>query len=514
MNRFVLFSLSLLLLASGGIASAGLKLPAMIGHHMVLQRDIENPIWGWADPGADVKVVMEGQTLQAKADEKGKWVVKLAPMKGSHYAMRMTIQSGAEQIVLSNIVVGEVWVCSGQSNMQFAVDQAYDADLEVATANYPNIRLITVPQTGTQEVQDDFKGQWDMCTPETVGQFSAVGYYFGRQLHETLGVPIGLIDNSWGGSAAEAWVARDVLEADPRFAAYLDQWKTTEATYDHEKAVAAWKVKVEEAKAAGKPAPRPLSNPLTGQHRPGNLWAGVLNPSIGYGIRGVIWYQGESNAPRAYQYDDLFSLMITEWRKAWGIGDFPFYWVQLADFMAEKDAPGESSWAELREAQSNTLALPNTGQAVIYDLGEGRDIHPRNKQNVGKRLARIALARDYGVNLVYQSPSYQSMAVTENKAVLTFTNVGGGLYSFDTPDAVGFAVAGEDKVWHAAVGKIVGADKVEVSCPEVAVPVAVRYAWADNPVATLRNREGLPVDPFRSDDWPLSTEPQPVSTPQ
>ncbi|MBP6784744.1 MAG: hypothetical protein KA152_13200, partial [Verrucomicrobiales bacterium] len=345
-------------------------------------------------------------------------------------------------------------------------------------------------------------------------QFSAVGYYFGRQLHETLGVPIGLIDNSWGGSAAEAWVARDVLEADPRFAAYLDQWKTTEATYDHEKAVAAWKVKVEEAKAAGKPAPRPLSNPLTGQHRPGNLWAGVLNPSIGYGIRGVVWYQGESNAARAYQYDDLFSLMITEWRKAWGIGDFPFYWVQLADFMAEKDAPGESSWAELREAQSNTLALPNTGQAVIYDLGEGRDIHPRNKQNVGKRLARIALARDYGVNLVYQSPSYQSMAVTENKAVLTFTNVGGGLYSFDTPDAVGFAVAGEDKVWHAAVGKIVGADKVEVSCPEVAVPVAVRYAWADNPVATLRNREGLPVDPFRSDDWPLSTEPQPVSTPQ
>lgn len=514
MNRFVLFSLSLLLFASGGIASAGLKLPAMIGHHMVLQRDIENPIWGWADPGADVTVVMEGQSLQAKADEQGRWVVKLAPMTGSHYAMRMTIQSGAKQIVLSNIVVGEVWVCSGQSNMQFAVDQAYDADLEVATANYPNIRLITVPQTGTQEVQDDFKGQWDMCTPETVGQFSAVGYYFGRQLHETLGVPIGLIDNSWGGSAAEAWVARDVLEADPRFAAYLDQWKATEATYDHEKAVAAWKVKAEEEKAAGKPAPRPPTNPLTGQHRPGNLWAGVLKPSIGYGIRGVIWYQGESNAPRAYQYDDLFSLMITEWRKAWGIGDFPFYWVQLADFMVEKNVPGESSWAELREAQSNTLALPNTGQAVIYDLGEGRDIHPRNKQNVGKRLARIALARDYGVNLVYQSPSYQSMVVTENKAVLTFSNVSGGLYSFDTPEAVGFALAGEDKVWHAAVGKIVGADKVEVSCPEVAVPVAVRYAWADNPVATLRNRQGLPVDPFRSDDWPLSTEPQPVSTPQ
>lgn len=508
MNRILLFSAVLALSLLAQSAEAGLRLPAIIGHHMVLQRDLENPIWGWADPGAEVTVAISGQNHQAKADDKGKWQVKLAPMKGSFHAMRMTIQSKGESIVLSNIVVGEVWVCSGQSNMQWSVDRSDDADLEIATANYPNIRLISVPQTGTQELQEDFKGQWDICTPETVGQFSGVGYFFGRQLHQTLGVPIGLIDNAWGGSSAEAWVARDVLEADSRFADAIEKWKNTEATYDHEKALAAWKVKADAAKAAGEPAPRAPSNPLTGQHRPGNLWAGVLHPVLGYGIRGTIWYQGESNAGKAYQYDDLFSLMITEWRKAWGIGDFPFYWVQLADYMAEKDAPADSSWAELREAQSNTLALPNTGQAVIYDIGEGRDIHPRDKQNVAKRLARIALARDYGIPIVYLSPSYKSMEVKEGKALLTFENVGGGLYTFDTREAVGFDVAGEDKVWHRGTGTLVGNDKVEVSSPAVASPVAVRYAWADNPVANLRSKEGLPVDPFRTDDWPLSTEPK------
>jgi len=199
--------------------------------------------------------------------------------------------------------------------------------------------------------------------------------------------------------------------------------------------------------------------------------------------------------------------MITEWRKAWGQGDFPFYWVQLADFRDEVDTPGENDWAELREAQTNTLALPNTGQAVIYDIGEGRDIHPRDKQNVGKRLARIALAKDYGIPVHYQSPSYKSMEIKGNKAVLTFENVGSTLYTFDTRDAVGFAVAGEDKTWYNATGKLVGKDKVEVTSPDVESPVAVRYAWAVNPVANLRSREGLPVVPFRTDDWPQITDP-------
>jgi len=508
MKRPPLFIAILVSTLLSSFAQAGLKLPAIIGPNMVLQRDLENPIWGWADPGADVTIAIAGQTLQAKADDAGKWKVTLAPMAVSHESVSMTIQSKEEKLVLDNILVGEVWICSGQSNMQWSVSQSDDPDLEAATAKYPKIRFISVPRIGTQDKQENFAGKWDVCTPETVASFSAVGYFFGRQLHQTLDVPIGLIDNAWGGSAAEAWISREVMDTDPRFTNVSEQWKKTDATYDHEKAMAAWKIKADEAKAAGEPAPRQPSNLLAGNHRPGNTWAGVLHPTIGYGIRGTIWYQGESNAGRAYQYHDLFALLISEWRKAWGIGDFPFYWVQLADFKAEKEVPGESSWAELREAQSKTLTLPNTGQAVIYDLGEGRDIHPRDKQNVAKRLARIALARDYGVPIEFQSPSYKSMEVKGDKTILTFENVGkDGLYAFDTQEVVGFAVAGEDKVWHWGTGTIVGADKVEVKSDKVATPVAVRYAWADNPVANLRGRNGLPVDPFRTDDWPLTTDP-------
>ena len=488
-------------------AQAELRLPSIFGHHMVLQRDMENPVWGWAEPNATIKVTFAGETREAKADEKGHWKLNIKSLHGSSHALNLKIESGNESILLSNIVIGEVWVCSGQSNMQWSVAQSYDPDLEIATANYPNIRMISVPQVGTQELQDDFEGQWEICTPATVSQFSAVGYFYGRQLHQTLGVPIGLIDNAWGGSAAEAWVKRDVLEEDGRFNTYIQEWVERERTFDWDKMVADWKVKADQAKADGKNAPRYPRNVMAGQHRPGNLWAGVLNPIIGYGIRGTIWYQGESNAGRAYQYDDLFSLMITEWRKAWGQGDFPFYWVQLADFRDEVDEPVESDWAELREAQSNTLALPNTGQAVIYDIGEGRDIHPRDKQNVAKRLARIALARDYGLQIPYKSPSFKSMEVQGNKAILTFQDVGSTLYTFDVREAVGFVVAGEDKVWHKATGKLLGQDKIEVTSPAVETPVAVRYAWATNPVANLMSREGLPVDPFRTDDWPLSTEP-------
>lgn len=507
MNRFLLLTAATLLTLSASLAEAGLKLPSIFGHHMVLQRDMENPMWGWADPNASVAVTFAGETVTTKADAEGAWKLKLPSLPGSSHALQMKITSGAESLILSNIVMGEVWVCSGQSNMQWAVSQSYDPDLEIPTANYPNIRLITVPQVGTQELQDDFAGQWEICTPDTVSEFSAVGYYFGRQLHQTLGVPIGLIDNAWGGSAAEAWVDRKVLEADPKYADYIAEWENTEATFDWDKVLANWKTKADEAKAAGKPAPRAPRNVLTGQHRPGNLWNGVLNPIIGYGIRGAIWYQGESNASTAYRYDDLFSLMITEWRKAWAQGDFPFYWVQLADFRNESDKPGESDWAELREAQTNVLELPNTGQAVIYDIGEGRDIHPRDKQNVAKRLARIALAKDYGMEVFHLSPSFSAMEVQGNKAILTFENVGSTLYTFDTQEAVGFAVAGADKVWHWGTGTLQGRDKVIVTSDAVETPVAVRYAWSDNPVANLRSREGLPVIPFRTDDWPQITDP-------
>jgi sialate O-acetylesterase len=245
---------------------------------------------------------------------------------------------------------------------------------------------------------------------------------------------------------------------------------------------------------------------LAGQHRPANLYNGVLHPVIGYTIRGAIWYQGESNAGRAYQYRDLFPLMIQGWRDDWGQGDFPFYWVQLADFRPEVDQPAESDWAELREAQTMTMSkLTNTGQAVITDLGEAADIHPKNKQDVAKRLVRWALAKDYGIEIPYRSPTYKSMQTDGAKATVKFDHIGKGLDTFDVREPIGFAIAGKDKVFVNAEAKIVGKDTMEIWSDSVASPVAVRYAWADNPICNVQSADGLPMTPFRSDDWPGKT---------
>jgi sialate O-acetylesterase len=469
-------------------ARADVKLPAIFGPHMVLQRDAEDKVWGTADPGEEVTVKIADQTKTAKAGDDGAWSVKLDPLPagGPH---TMTV-SGKNAITYDDVLVGEVWLCSGQSNMQWGVGGERDADLAIATAKYPNIRLITVPNVGTQEPQSTFRGEWQPCSPQTVPGFSAVGYEFGRTLHQYLDVPVGLINDSWGGSAAESWVRRDILEKDETYKDLIASWEEREKQY--------------EGAEEGSQERRGLENQMRGNFRPGNIYNGVLKPTIGYGIRGVIWYQGESNAGRAYQYRDLFPLMIQSWRDEWGIGDFPFYWVQLADFQAEKAEPAESAWAELREAQTMTLdKLPRTGQAVIIDLGEGRDIHPRNKLDVAKRLARLALAEVYGEDIVHQSPRYKGMEVKDGKAIVTFDHVGpGGLYAFDKEELDGFTVAGEDKVFHNAKAKIVAEDKVEVWSDDVKEPVAVRYAWADNPVVNLYNRAGLPATPFRTDDWP------------
>ena len=389
------------LLGGGGPpARADVKLPAIIGPHMVLQRGQEDRLWGWADPGERVTVKVADQTKRARADDDGKWTVTLDPLEaGGPYTLTFV---GKNTITIGDVLVGEVWLCSGQSNMEWPVASANDADLEIRTANYPEIRLISVPKVGTQEPKDDFEGEWKVCSPETVGDFSAVGYLFGRRLHQALGVPVGLIDDSWGGSACEAWIRRDLLEDDPKYRSLMDRWDQIESNVskaqgEYEKKLADWKEAAAKARAEGKQPPRQPQSPdavLRGNARPGNIYNGVLKPTIGYGIRGAIWYQGETNASRAYQYRDLFPLMIQSWRDEWGIGDFPFYWVQLADFRPEKPEPADSDWAELREAQTMTMAkLPNTGQAVIIDLGEAQDIHPRNKQDVANRLARWPLAR-------------------------------------------------------------------------------------------------------------------------
>ncbi|QDU59866.1 hypothetical protein Pan216_06990 [Planctomycetes bacterium Pan216] len=492
-------------------ARADVKMPSIFSDHMVLQRNQPNPVWGKADPGEEVTVTIGDQTKKATAGDDGRWKATLDPLPagGPH---KLSVK-GKNAVNIDDVLVGEVWVCSGQSNMRWTVSNSNDADLEIMTSDYPEIRLLNVPNVSTAEPQDDFKGAWQVCGPDTVGPFSGVGYFFGRRLHQALGVPVGLINNAWGGSAAEAWVRHDLLEKDDQYAPMLQRWskadewdkKAAEAKY--QKQLANWRESAKKAKAAGKkpsaPPRRPRS-PYAPNHHPGRLYNGVLHPTIGYGIKGAIWYQGESNASRAYQYRDLFPLMIQNWRDDWGQGEFPFYWVQLADFRGEKAEPDESDWAELREAQTMTAEkLPNTGQAVIVDLGEGKDIHPRDKQGVGNRLARLALARDYGKKVAHQSPTYKSMEKKGNgHVVVTLEHTGGGLKPFDVREVLGFTIAGSDRKFVNANAKVVGPDKVEVWSDQVKDPVAVRYAWADNPICNLYSNQGLPVTPFRTDDWP------------
>jgi len=510
----LLFSLALALAPA---LRAELKLPAIIGDHMVLQQKQANPVWGWDTPGTIVTVTFAGKSYNATAAADGKWTVKLAAADANATPQTLAI-AGTTKRTLEDVLVGEVWMCSGQSNMGFKLATDWNGDIEAAASKLPNLRLISVPTVGTQELKTDFKGQWRASNAETAKSFSAVGFLYGRYIHEILGVPVGLIDNSWGGSAAEAWVRRETIEKDPRFATLMANTVKREADLSSEKgkadfakSVADYKVAAEKAKAEKKVAPRAPVDWLTGNARPGNIFAGMVNPTLGYGMKGVIWYQGESNAGRAFEHEQLFPFLIEEWRKEWGQGDFSFYWVQLADYMAEKPAPGESAWAELRETQTKTQKLANTGQAVIIDLGEGRDIHPRNKHDVAARLVRWALVKDYGMKLPYRSPEYKSIAIEGGKATVTLDCFGSTLYAFDVAEARGFAICGEDRVWRWAKGKVVGADKVEVWSDEVAAPVAVRYAWADNPVCNLFSKDGLPVTPFRSDDFDMTTKPKPVA---
>jgi sialate O-acetylesterase len=506
------------LLAAASLSLSGtVALNNMFGDHMVLQQGIENKVWGKADPGEAVTVTLGGQTKSTTAGADGSWHVLLDPVKEYGGPHTLTVK-GKNTVTFSDVLIGEVWVCAGQSNMQWSVNQSNDPDIERAAAKFPNIRLISVPQVGTQEPQWNFNGKWAACSPETVGGFSAVGYFFGRQLHQTLGVPVGLINNAWGGSAAEAWVNRDKLAANEKLKPLMDRWAAKEAALpaakaEFEKKIEEWKAVAEKAKAEGKPAPQQPGNPdgeMKGNQRPANIYCGVLKPSIGYGIKGAIWYQGESNAGRAYQYRELFPLMIKTWREEWGLGDFPFYWVQLADYKAEKTEPAESDWAELREAQTMTMkALPNTGEAVIIDIGEGKDIHPKNKQDVAKRLARWALAETYKKSdIACKSPLYKSMEKQGSKVVLSFDNVGAnaaGWRPFDVAEPRGFTIAGADRKFVTARATILPDGRIEVSSEAVAEPVAVRYAWADNPVCNMYSAVGLPLTPFRTDDFPGMT---------
>lgn len=487
-------------------ALAAVSVPSVIGSHAVLQQGKPIPIWGKAAPGEAVTVTFNGKTYAATAGTDGKWKVTLSKTKaGGPY--ELSIAGKENTLKFDDILVGEVWIASGQSNMQMAVNGTNNAKEEIAGANFPKIRLFSVERKVATQPQDDCKASWSACTPESVPDFSAVAFYFGRELFQKLNVPVGLIHTSWGGTPAEAWTSRTTLESNPDLKCITERWDKTLADYPaakaaFDKAMTDWQAAAEKAKAEGKPEPEKPKPPQGADSSwlASGLYNAMIAPLVPYAIQGAIWYQGESNAGRAYQYRKLFPAMIEDWRKAWNQGPFQFYFVQLANFTERKLDPDNSEWAELREAQTMTLSLPNTGMALAIDIGEAKDIHPKNKQDVGKRLALNAFAKAYHKHAIFSGPMYKSMQVKGNKAILKFDHVEGGLVAKDGT-LKSFAIAGEDKkfVWADAA---IDGKTVVVSSAKVPKPVAVRYGWAHNPDCNFYNGAGLPASPFRTDDWP------------
>lgn len=495
-------------------ASAALRLPSFFSDHMILQHGRPAPVWGWDKPGTKIRLDFAGQNHETVADAAGKWRIVLRPSEVS-WESRSILITGSERREIRDVLVGEVWICSGQSNMNLTLRASHNGDLEMSAANRRGLRLLKLPLVGTQVPQDDIPCTWASSTSATAGEFSAVGFVFGRILLESTQMPIGLIHNAWGGSEAEAWIRRSSLENDPRFAALISDAvdfeqaiDSGEASATYPAAIAQWNAAAEETRRNKMPLPAQPFEPsrwLKGNARPGNIFNGMINPIAGFAIRGVIWYQGESNARRAHEYRQLFPFLIEEWRRAWNQGDFPFYWVQLPDHRWERSVPGESDWAELREAQTMALRLPNTGQAVTIDLGEGNDIHPRAKQEVAARLARWALARDYGLDVPHRSPEFEALKIEGAKAIVTIDTFGSQLRTIDTDEIHGFAICGDDHIWHFANARFASAVSIEVWSDDVPAPRAVRYAWADNPVCNVIAEHGLPLTPFRTDDFPLTT---------
>jgi sialate O-acetylesterase len=474
-------------------------------------------VWGWDEPGAEITVEFAGQKKTAKVKADGSWMVRLKSMKASAEPGTLSVSSsiGNQQSKIGNVLVGEVWLCSGQSNMAFPVSKATNFDKEQVAANHPLIRMFLTDQNASTEPLVDCTGSWNVCSPENVGAFSATAYFFGRELHKKLDVPIGLIRSCWGGTRIEAWIPMETLEQFPTVMADKAQedekaakYDTTAAEAQYARQLEAWKEKVKQAKANGKTSPkRPKSpmHPHASQQYPANLYNAMINPLVPYGICGAIWYQGESNTStmeKAILYRDLLEGLATSWGKLWK-QELPFYAVQLPNFKAPQTQPVEdSTWAFIRESFMGLHKdVPNAGMAITIDVGMADNIHPTNKQEVGYRLAQQALARTYKMGNVPGGPVYKSMKKDGNKVTVKFDDIGSGLVAKDGGALKTFAMAGADKkfVWADAV--IVG-DTVVVSSADVAEPVSVRYAWADNPVGcNLFNKEGFPASPFRTDDW-------------
>jgi sialate O-acetylesterase len=638
-----LFLLSVLVFLFSNTLYADVTLPYVLSDNMVLQRDVPVNIWGWAKPGEKVIVTINGQKSSVKATKSGTWKVQLKPLTaGGPYEMTV---KGKNSIVLKNILVGDVWVCGGQSNMEFPLSQSRNWLSDKSTLDNPNIRLFYVPKNMSMKpLQNTKETRWQVCNEESASVFSAVGYYFGKDLNKELNIPIGLINSNWGGTDIETWISLETMYADKDFTAAIDKIKTQDLDQlqkDAEMNIKKWQNAVDNddpgivnkwylpetdatgwkimrlpqawegaglpaldgvvwfrkevavgAAEAGKeaiislgpiddsdetylngvkigktenrydaprfykvaagalkagvnvisikvidtggggglwgmdnqlyleaggnrislagdwhykvgldlPAPKEASSPNS---FPALLYNGMINPLVQFPIKGVIWYQGENNAGNYIKYRSLFPAMIKDWRNKWNMGDFTFLFVQLANYMEPPQLPQQSTWAGLREAQTMTLAEPKTGMAVIIDIGEAKNIHPRNKDDVGYRLSLAALKVAYGKDIVYSGPMFKSMEVNGDKIVLEFDHAGTGLLVKDKYGYLkSFTIAGSDKKFTWAKAYLAPGNKVIVASDVIKNPVAVRYAWADNPDdANLFNQEGLPASPFRTDNW-------------
>jgi sialate O-acetylesterase len=548
----------LLLLSSSGVMAA-IKLPAIFGDNMVLQRNAKVPLWGLADPGEQVQIVFKGKAFKAVADKDGKWSLKLdVYTAGGPYQMLVKANSG--QVTIKNILIGDVWLTSGQSNMEFGIQTERNGAEAIAKATDTLIHFFYVPMAFALQPQTDIpavsadspNGKWVVCSPKMMADpkwawhgFSAAGYYFAQQIRHATGSPVGMIATYKGGTPAQAWISIEGLQQQPSFNSYVAKHQTLVDNYENAKAIypqqvstykdalklwneevgkdyavitKQWEADVAQAKANGqkpplqpkpaRPAPQNPTPPEGGFGAPANLYNAMVAPMVPYGIKGVIWYQGESNGDRitdAVEYKDLFPRLIADWRANWHQGKLPFIFVQIANYRAPAVQAAEGNWPWVREAQLKALALPETGMAVITDIGEADNIHPKNKRDVGLRLALAARHAVYGENIVFSGPIYKSMKIEGNKIRLTFNNIGSGLTA-DTTNSIsnamlkGFGIAADDQKFVWAKAAIEG-NTIVVWADELINPVAVRYNWADNPPGNLYNKEKLPASPFRTDNW-------------
>lgn len=467
--------------------AAEFRVSSLFSDGAVLQRGKSVPVWGWADPGTKVEVGYKGTKAAGEADSHGRWQVELPAMEASSDPGDLTVQADGKTLTSRDVVVGDVWLCSGQSNMEWRVDQSRDADQEIAAADYPFIRQFRVPKTYQETPQSTVKAQWTAASSGTVKMFSGVAYFFARDIHQSLNIPIGLINASFGGKMIETFMSPEALAASEASAAVKKRWETELAGLPAK--LETWKKQQNEG------APPKGMNPgeVVAQHRPGCLFNAMLHPLFPYAIRGILWYQGEHNIARAEEYRSLFPSFIRDMRQKLGQGDVPFYYVQLANYDAKLDKSREG-YAKLREVQLETLALPNTGMAVTIDIGTPDNVHPINKQDVGLRLARWAKAKTYGMDNVISGPLLKSVVKDGRTLKISFDHIGGGLKPAEPLGS--FELAGPDGSWHPAQAQVDG-EQVLVEAEGVSDPGAVRYAWGNSPVATLFNQEGLPASPFR-----------------